>query len=638
MSMDALTATAFSALAKRDLPALHGKLVALAKLPPQKRAKDPDLASLIDTAMASLRALSAWAKDEPTSVPPPIEIPSQIPVVTTSSTSPELSLDDDIKRDFLANADDMMQQIATGLLDLERVELNRDSLDRIFRAAHNLKGAAGMLGLQVIGQLTHALESQFDRLRRGEVRPDSKLIDQLLHDLDQVRSEIQTMKNPPIHTLPSGDSRLPSSATETEENGTIRVDLQRLDKLVNLVGELVIDRTRFAAIEDDLRSSELKSRLGSKMSETLQLFGRHMSEIHDTVMKIRMVPISNALTNMPRVVRDLSRQLGKGLTLELAGEQTELDKTIVEAIADPLLHIVRNACDHGIESKSERLALGKREVGHISIKAKQEGNQIVITVRDDGRGLNADMIRRKAIERGMIAPDSNLSRKDLFNIIFESGFSTASQVTELSGRGVGMDVVRRQVARLKGVIDIDSEVGQGTAIEIRLPLTLSILQSLLVEAQGQVFAIPLSSVIESLRITPDDIQVIGDQEVIKWHDRVLPLLHLHKAMGLEYRDEISWYSQAPQIDASAKLKALRIARRKDRLYVVIIGTGERRIGIVCDQLLNQQEMVIKSLGPILQNVACVAGGAVLGHGEVVLVLDIPELASTFRSPLRRLSA
>jgi two-component system chemotaxis sensor kinase CheA len=482
------------------------------------------------------------------------------------------------------------------------------------------------------------MESQFDRLRRGEVLPNSQLIDQLLKELDQVTNEINNLKNPPSQVPNLGSSKSPAAPGETEEQSTIRVDLQRLDKLVNLVGELVIDRTRFAAIEDDLRSSELKSRLGSKMSETLQLFGRHMTEIHDTVMKIRMVPIGNALTSMPRVVRDLSRQLGKDLSLELAGEHTELDKTIVESIADPLLHILRNACDHGIESMPERLALGKPVTGHISIKAKQEGNQIVIAVKDDGRGLNPDMIRRKGIERGIIAPDSNLSRKDLFNIIFESGFSTASKVTELSGRGVGMDVVRRQVAKLKGVIDIDSEVGRGTSIEIRLPLTLSILQSLLVEAQGQVFAVPLSSVIESMRITPDDIQVIGEQEVIKWHDRVLPLLHLHKAMGLDLRDEISWYSHPSQVDPVAKLKALRIARRKDRLYVVIIGTGERRIGIVCDQLLNQQEMVIKSLGPILQNVSCVAGGAVLGHGEVVLVLDIPELASTFRSPLRRLSA
>ncbi|MEN9835070.1 MAG: hypothetical protein RL011_1263, partial [Pseudomonadota bacterium] len=473
MSMDALTATAFSALAKRDLPALHGKLVALAKLPPQKRAKDPDLAVLIDTAMASLRALSAWARDEIKPQPEVVEEPlPQATVVPSPPAVPEALLDDDIKREFLANAEDMLRQIGAGLLELERSELQRDTLEQVFRAAHNLKGAAGMLGLQVIGQLTHAMESQFDRLRRGEVLPNSQLIDQLLKELDQVTNEINNLKNPPSQVPNLGSSKSPAAPGETEEQSTIRVDLQRLDKLVNLVGELVIDRTRFAAIEDDLRSSELKSRLGSKMSETLQLFGRHMTEIHDTVMKIRMVPIGNALTSMPRVVRDLSRQLGKDLSLELAGEHTELDKTIVESIADPLLHILRNACDHGIESMPERLALGKPVTGHISIKAKQEGNQIVIAVKDDGRGLNPDMIRRKGIERGIIAPDSNLSRKDLFNIIFESGFSTASKVTELSGRGVGMDVVRRQVAKLKGVIDIDSEVGRGTSSEIRLPLTL----------------------------------------------------------------------------------------------------------------------------------------------------------------------
>jgi len=228
-----------------------------------------------------------------------------------------------------------------------------------------------------------------------------------------------------------------------------------------------------------------------------------------------------------------------------------------------------------------------------------------------------------------------LSKRDTFNLIFEPGFSTAEKITNVSGRGVGMDVVRKQISKLKGIIDLESEQGKGTTTTIRLPLTLAIMQSLLVESQGEIFAIPLSAVIESVRIKPDEVQYVGDSEVIKRHDKVLPLMHLHDTLELALKNQSSWYSAKPQTEELKRQAALHLARRKDRLYVVIVGSGDRRFGIVVDQLLSQQEMVIKSLGPVMKKIPSVAGGAVLGNGEVVLVLDIQELEDRFRSRIRR---
>ena len=270
--------------------------------------------------------------------------------------------------------------------------------------------------------------------------------------------------------------------------------------------------------------------------------------------------------------------------------------------------------------------------GKYRLAARQEGNHIIITIQDDGKGLPVDAIRKKAIERGLITEDMTLSKRDVFNLIFEPGFSTAEKVTTVSGRGVGMDVVRKQISKLKGLIDLDSEQGKGTTTTIRLPLTLAIMQSLLVESAGECFAIPLSSVVESVRIKPEDVQYVGDAEVIKRHGKVLPLMHLHDTLDLDVKERASWYARRDK--ETKAVTALRIAKRKERLYVVIVGSGDRRFGIVVDQLLNQQEMVIKSLGPVMKDTPCVAGGAVLGNGEVVLVLDIQELEDRFRSRAR----
>jgi len=341
-------------------------------------------------------------------------------------------------------------------------------------------------------------------------------------------------------------------------------------------------------------------------------------------MKVRMVPIGNAFNKFTRIVRDLSKSLNKQIELYISGESAELDKTLVDQIGDPLVHLIRNSCDHGIESPEERKKKGKDPRGRIMLSAMQEGNHIVIKIEDDGKGIDPVIIRRKAIEKGIINEDEQLSERDIFNLIFAAGFSTAEQVTNISGRGVGMDVVKKNIMKLKGMLEIDSTINQGTCITIRLPLTLAIVQSLLVRSHNETFAIPLGSVIESIRVAPQDIQKIGDAEVVRLRERVLPLLHLNEALNLS--------TKANTIpDFIQQRKKDKLGRRKNKLFIVVAGHPDRPYGIVVDQLLNQQEMVIKSMGRLLKTVPCVAGGAVLGHGEVVLVLDMAELEESFRS-------
>jgi len=603
----------------------------------------------------------------------------------------DFASDPDMLVDFVTNAAEIMETLDEKVLQLEQNPRDKETIESIFRAAHTLKGAGGMFGFKAIERVMHRMENLFDLVRKGTLVPDSNLIDVLFLGLDVLRGLLEAVKKgkpsgiltvpickslelaiqgryvkgsganqatttkaptpaanastqPVLSAAPAASSEAgghegggddKANKKKSTEQSTIRVDLERLDALVNLVGELVIDRTRFATIEEDIRTTSPQLKVAGNMTETVQLFGRHMNEIHEIIMKIRMVPIGNAFNKFTRIVRDLGRQLNKEMELYIEGESTELDKTLVEQISDPLIHLIRNSCDHGIELPEVRQAAGKKRGGKISLSARQEGNNIVITIQDDGKGLPADIIRKKAIEKGLITEDMVLSKRDTFNLIFEPGFSTAEKITNVSGRGVGMDVVRKQISKLKGIIDLESEPGKGTTTTIRLPLTLAIMQSLLVESQGEIFAIPLSAVIESVRIKPDEVQYVGDSEVIKRHDKVLPLMHLHDTLELGQKSQCSWYSAKPQTEESTGLAALHLSRRRDRLYVVIVGSGDRRFGIVVDQLLSQQEMVIKSLGPVMKKIPSVAGGAVLGNGEVVLVLDIQELEDRFRARNRR---
>ncbi len=563
----------------------------------------------------------------------------------------DFQTDPDMINDFITNSDEIMEKLDEIIIQLEQDPHNKEIIEEIFRGAHTLKGAAGMFGYRALERVMHRMESLFDLVRKNKLTPDPDIIDIVFDGLDMLRTLLKAVKDgkpcgvktasivkalelaaqgkapkkngsSKIDSKPAADNQEHHNkepAAKKKEQSTIRVDLERLDVLVNLVGELVIDRTRFASIEEELRTNYPHVELGGSFSETVQLFGRHMNEIQDIIMKVRMVPIGNAFNKFSRIVRDLARSLDKKIDLFISGEAAELDKTLVEQIGDPLIHLIRNSCDHGIEDPHTRKAAGKSQTGKILLSAHQEGNHIVIKIEDDGKGIPLEVIRRKGIEKGLISEEEVLDKRDIFNLIFEPGFSTAEKVTNISGRGVGMDVVKKNIMKLKGMIEIDSEMGRGTTTTIRLPLTLAIVQSLLVRSKNETFAIPLSSVIESIRISPTDIQRVGDTEVYKLRDRVLPLVHLDEALDLS--SKVGTYSDL----LSQKRRFKRLRANQDRLFVVVVGHADRPTGIVVDQLLNQQEMVIKSMGTLMKNIPCVAGGAVLGHGEVVLVLDIPEL-------------
>lgn len=582
----------------------------------------------------------------------------------------EFASDPDMMNDFIMNADELMESLDEQILALESDPSSKEVIEEIFRAAHTLKGAAGMFGFISIERIMHRMENYFDLIRKGKMTANGDAVDLVLEAMDILKILVEAVKNnqpsgyktapiivklnalcagkytkdavqpPPSDASSDSTAQTPEphtpqgaegqnvetkpKAAPKKDQSTIRVDLTRLDMLVNLIGELVIDRTRFMNIEEVLRAEFSEIDLTTNMSETVQLFGRHMNQIQDIIMKVRMVPIGNAFNKFNRIVRDIARQLDKEIDLMVFGEDTELDKTLVEQIGDPLVHLIRNACDHGAETMEQRKAAGKRGPATIELSARQEGNHILITIQDDGKGIDPEIIRKKGQEKGLISEQDVLTDKEIFSLIFEPGFSTAAEVTNISGRGVGMDVVKKQISKLKGLIDIDSAKGKGTTITIQLPLTLAIVQSLLVKSAGDIFAIPLSTVVESLRIAPDEIQKVGDTEIIKRRDKMLPLIYLDKALELSKKENDFWFDENEN-SKEGFTNQRQEDKKKGRLFVVVVGSGDKRFGIVVDHLLNQQEMVIKPMGNIMREIPCVAGGAILGNGKVVLVLEIQEI-------------
>jgi two-component system chemotaxis sensor kinase CheA len=382
-------------------------------------------------------------------------------------------------------------------------------------------------------------------------------------------------------------------------SSSIRVDIQKIDSLINMVGELVITQSMLGMLGSDFDMSRL-----GRLREGLGQLERHTRELQESVMQIRMVPISFSFSRFPRLVHDLSAKLGKKIDLRLIGEHTEVDKTVIEKIGDPLVHLVRNSLDHGIEGPEERLAAGKPETGTVELEASHRGGNIVIEIRDDGRGLPRDRILDKAIERGLVRAEDNLSDKDVFDLIFQPGFSTAEQVSDVSGRGVGMDVVRRNINELGGSIEVESTPGQGSAIIIRLPLTLAILDGQTVRIGDETYIVPLVSIIESIQIKPSMLSTVaGRGETFRLRDDYLPVVRMHEVFGIDRHDA----------------QALT-----DGILVVVEGEG-RRCGLFVDGLLGQQQVVIKSLEANYGKVDGVSGATILGDGSVALILDIPGL-------------
>lgn len=388
-----------------------------------------------------------------------------------------------------------------------------------------------------------------------------------------------------------------------EEDATIRVETKRLDSVMNLVGELVLGRNRLIKIGTQLEQQHESDPQVRVLSETLAQLNLVTTDLQLAVMKTRMLPIKKVFAKLPRMVRDLSQKLNKQVRLEMQGEETELDKSVADEIGDPLVHLVRNAIDHGIETPAERQAKGKTGEGLLTIAASQEGNSIVIRINDDGRGIQVEKIKAKALGKGLVseAELATMEHREILNLIFLPGFSTAEQVTDVSGRGVGMDVVRTNIRKINGSVDLESEPGKGSQIIIKLPLTIAIIQALMVEVERSIFAIPLSTVIEAVRISRSDIKTINGREVLHLRDRVLPLIRLAQEFDIP-------------TDAD-----------RERFYVVVAALGDRRIGVVVDELRSQEEVVIKSIWDYLETVKGVSGATITGEGKVVLILDTSEL-------------
>ena len=413
------------------------------------------------------------------------------------------------------------------------------------------------------------------------------------------------------------DKKVPAASSgAVAQEQTIRVEVKRLDHLMNLIGELVLGKNRLLKIYDDVEERYEGEKFLEELNQVVSSLSLVTTDIQLAVMKTRMLPIAKVFNKFPRMIRDLSRDLGKQIDLEISGEETELDKSIVEEIGDPLGHIIRNSCDHGIEDPETRKAMGKPEKGLVQLKAYNEGNHIVVEIVDDGKGLDADMLKSKSIEKGIITEREAdaMSEKEAFGLIFRPGFSTAAKVTNVSGRGVGMDVVKTNIEKLNGIIDIESEVGKGTVMKLKIPLTLAIIQSLLVGTQEEFYAIPLASVLETVRVPIDDIYTIDGKNVLRLRDEVLSLVRLSDVFGVE-----------------------KVFDGGDHTYVVIIGVAEAKLGIIVDTLVGQEEIVIKSMGDYLQNIPGIAGATIRGDGRVTLIIDVGammEMAKDIKVDIR----
>ncbi|MFA6630014.1 MAG: chemotaxis protein CheW [Sulfuricurvum sp.] len=403
-----------------------------------------------------------------------------------------------------------------------------------------------------------------------------------------------------------GDGARGAAAVEQ----TIRVDVKRLDHLMNLIGELVLGKNRLIKINDDVEERYEGEAFLEELNQVVSIVSLVTTDLQIAVMKTRMLPIGKVFNKFPRMIRDLSRELNKKIELEITGEDTELDKSIVEEIGDPLVHIIRNSCDHGVETPEVRLASGKEETGTVQLKAYHEGNHIVIQIIDDGKGLDAEMLKRKSVEKGIITEKEadSMTEKEAFGLIFRPGFSTAAQVTSVSGRGVGMDVVKTNIEKLNGMIDIDSEVGQGTSMKLKIPLTLAIIQALLVGVQEEYYAIPLASVLETVRISKDEIYTVESRSVMRLRDEVLSLVHIGDIFEVE-----------------------RVFDNSEHAYVVVLGLAESKIGLIVDSLVGQEEIVIKSLGEYLKGIDGIAGATIRGDGGVTLIVDVAALMQMAKS-------
>jgi len=583
------------------------------------------------------------------------------------------AVDDDIRADFLVEAGELLERLGPQLVDLEQSPDDPQLLNAIFRAFHTVKGGAGFLNETALVEVCHRAEELFSVLRNGSRKMDAVLMDTVLAAYDEVGRMMQTIQNggtpqpapaallqklkeqlktpvvvaapPPAEAsdtisddefealldqlhgkpaavaaepaaqaaaLPEAPASAPEPAVAAEPlqrrasdhaaETSVRIDTVKLDAMMNLVGELVLVRNRLKTLRGNSQGATDADKATSELDAIT-------SRLQGSVLALRMQPIKKVFSRFPKLVRDLARQLGKDINMVLEGEDTDLDKNLVEALADPLMHMVRNSCDHGIEMPDVRAAAGKPRTGTLRLTAQQEGEHILIIIRDDGAGIDADRLRRKVVEKGLMtaADAGRLDAQAALELIFMPGFSTKDQVSDLSGRGVGMDVVKSSIQALNGTVQLESKLGQGTCFKLRVPLTLAILPTLMVAVANRSYAIPLPSVIEVTALDPTAVRWLNRKPVLLLRDENLRLVDLAR-----------WIDPAlPEDDC------LRGER-----HIVVVRVNDGRYGLVVKQVRGREEVVIKPLGALLKGLAGFAGATVTGDGHVALIVDVPSLIAT----------
>ncbi len=573
----------------------------------------------------------------------------------------------EIVESFLVETNEIFEKLDNEILEIEKNPEDGELINSIFRAVHTVKGTSGFLSFEQMSVLAHRFEDVLNKLRRNEITFKPTMLDAMLEAFDLMKVLLKQVVDQDIHDIdldptlkklealskgeaPSekktkvaeqkaskADKHASRGATVADEPGvpiqrngphpneaapnesgaapapktdrvitdsTIRVDVTRLDHLMNLVGELVLGRNRLSQIVSLEKEEKGREDFSHQLTETSAQIDFITTELQSAVMKTRMVQIGRVFNRFPRLVRDIAKEFSKEIRLVVSGEETELDKSIIEEVSDPLVHLIRNAADHGIEQADAREKAGKPRLGTINLSAGHEGNHVIIEVQDDGAGMDPEKLKLKAIEKGILAPEEahEMKTEEAYGLIFLPGFSTAQRVSSVSGRGVGMDVVKTNITKLNGIIVVESEVGKGTKFTLKLPLTLAIIQGLLVGVGKETFAIPLSSVLEVVHTSMSEVSTVNGRQVTRLRETVLPLVDISEILDVPGRD-----GQVPAF------------------YTVVVGVANRKFGIVVDRLIGQKEIVIKPLGAYLKNIPGIAGSTILGDGRVIMILDAGEL-------------
>jgi len=518
--------------------------------------------------------------------------------------------------DFIKETRENLSKLESDLIDLEKDPENQELLNGVFRIMHSLKGSSGFLGLSGIAEAAHRSESLLNQLRRGAVMLTPEVMDVILQAVDRIKAGLLEIKTGKEAVGPGG--RLPDQKKREEpdllktglqgktrldsgQDQTVRVDVERLDTLMNLVGEMILARNRLFKINRELEAAYGDDEKIQSLMDAVLHFGSLTEDLQTAVLKTRMQPMQKVFSKIPRIVRDLSKGNMKWIDVLVSGGDTEVDKSIIEEITDPLMHLIRNAVDHGIEAPDIRRLHGKPETGKIGVAAVYAGDQIVIEVEDDGMGMDPEKLRLKAVEKKWLDPASaeRLQEKECLNLIFMPGFSTAEEVTETSGRGVGMDVVKTNIGRLNGSITLESHAGKGTRFLIRVPVSVAIIRALMIGVGKETFAVPLSSVIRTLCLSAQEMNTIRETEAVRIGGELVPLIQLSQEFDIP-------------------LSGMEVGAR---MYIVLIKAAEKKAALMVSEIQGQEEIVIKPLCHDLGTNRVFSGATVNGGGKVVMILD-----------------